>query len=254
MGEAMAKFTREEIVEKVKKLLKLSGSSNTNEAASAAAKAQELMDRFEIEIAALQSESPKDTIIKENIEEHNDFEQGGRIERWRGFILNALCKTNHCSTYILREKYEKTSFRVIGRKTDIQTVRYMYNSLIQVVEDLSFHYRGSGRKFIASYKAGAASAIANKIIISKEQTKAMVYQEASQQGTQALMRVDNAMAILKQKDFEMEEYLRNLNLNLKRTQARISNSSGFSTGYQDGQGVNIGNNSRQLHAGKNQLT
>lgn len=247
--------TRDNVVEKIKKLLKLSESTNPNEAASAAAKAQELMDRFEIETAALQNAATPDLSSKELIEEFNDFEQGGRIETWRGYILNSLCETNHCKTYKMRQKHENTYFRVIGKKTDVQTVRYMYACLIQVVEKLSFQHRGGGRRFIASYKAGAASAIANKILESKEKTKASVYQEASQQGAHALMRIDNAMAVLKQKDNEMQKYLEDLNIKAKRgVGARVTHASGYHAGYQDGKNVNIGNNSKQLNAGKNQLT
>jgi hypothetical protein len=225
-------FSRDEIVEKVKKLLKLAESSNIN-------------DRFEIEAASLQAESPTKQ-IREPIEEFSDFETGGRIENWRHVLLHVLCETNSCKTFKRRRDGLSKLF-VIGRNVDVQTVRYMYRAMANIVESLSAMQQGRGRGYIASYKVGASSAICAKITESKEQTKKAIYLEASQIGTQALIRVDNAVAARKRRDTDLSAHMDALNLNLKKGgQTRISSNNGFNQGYADGQRANIGDKSRQL--------
>lgn len=247
-------FTRDDITAKIKKLLKLAESSNVNEAAAAAAKAQELMDRFEIEAAVLAETTP-DTAPAEPVETFGDFDSGGRVESWRSALLHALCMANACKAYRYRARaIRQTSLKVIGRRTDVQTVRYMYQAMVSLVEGLADAQRGRGRGFIASFKMGAAHAICARIKESKEETRRAVYQEAAQAGTQALMRVDNAMSVLKERQDAIQRYMASTNLRLKNGAAsRVGNSSGYSQGYAAGKAANIGGSARPLPAGKQAL-
>lgn len=242
---------RDEVISKIQKLLRLAESSNVHEAASAAAKAQELMDRFEIEAASLSTASaPANNEPVETV----DFDSSGRLENWRGSLLATLCSTNGCKAYKTR-LYDgggkETVLRVIGRKTDSQTVRYMYQALVQVVEGLAMGQRGNGRQFIASFKSGAAAAICERIRASKEATKRAVYAEAAQEGGMALMRVDNAVATLKARDAALERYMEEQNLRLRKgSGGRVTDHSGYHSGYRAGQAANIGGGHAQLGAGR----
>lgn len=243
---------RDDVITKIKKLLKLAESSNVNEAASAAAMAQSLMDRFEIEAACLEAEAPKAENM-EPVETFGEFETGGRVENWRGNLLNALATANGCQCYKTRVVGRQTDLRVIGRKTDAQTVRYLYAAMAAVVEGLALGQRGEGRQFIASFKAGAASTIAQRIRDAKEATKAAVYQEAAQAGTSALMRVDNAVAVLAARDAALRRFVAGMNLR-GGGKARVSHGDGYRAGQEAGRTANIGSGARPLGGGRTQLS
>lgn len=245
----MANYTREEITEKIKKLLTLAESSNVHEASLAAARAQELMDRYEIELSSLNPVSPQ----SEPIEQHSDFFMAGRIENWRGMLLNSLCDANTCKVWKRRMKYENTLLVVAGTKTNVQTVRYMFNALSRVVEQLSLQHRGGGKSFIASFKVGAATAICHKIYASKEATRKAMYQEASTQGAQALMRIDGALAVIKEREKELQKFLDGIGLNIGKGKSMpIRNRNGFASGMQAGEKVDIGG-SKGLTSGAKRL-
>lgn len=245
----MSGYTREEITEKIKKLLKLAESTNIHEASLAAARAQELMDRYEIELSTLNPVAP----ASEPIEQHSDFFVSGRIEHWRGMLLNSLCDANTCKVWKKRFKYENTLLMVAGTKTNVQTVRYMFNALTRVVEQLAFQQRGNGKSFIASFKVGATTAICRKIQESKEATRKAMYQEASTQGTQALMRIDGAMLVIKEREKELQKYLDDVGLNIgKSKHVKIRNGNGFDKGMKEGGKVDIGSG-KGLSSGANRL-
>ena len=56
---------REKILKKIENLLALAGNNpSENEAIAAALKAQELMAKYNIELADIEGETPKDNIVK----------------------------------------------------------------------------------------------------------------------------------------------------------------------------------------------
>jgi hypothetical protein len=243
---------RDDVITKIKKLLKLAESSNVNEAATAASMAQSLMDRFEIEAACLEAEAPK-TEPSEPVETFGEFESGGRVENWRGNLLNAIAMANGCQCYKTRMLGRQTELRVIGRKTDAQTVRYLYAAMASLVEGLAHSQRGAGRQFIASFKAGAAAAIAGRIREAKATTKAAVYQEAAQAGTAALMRIDNAVAVMKERDMALRMFVERMHLR-SGGKTRVSHGDGYRAGQAAGMQANIGSGARPLGGGRSQLT
>src|SRR6266446_4339831 len=92
-----------EALDKVRKLLRLATSANTNEAAAAAAKAQELIDRYQL-TAALLTLDAATSISEEPIE---DFAAKGaplddrpRIGRWTSWLASRIAYYNGAKVYI----------------------------------------------------------------------------------------------------------------------------------------------------------
>lgn len=147
------------ILDKIRKLLALSAkSSNANEAAVAAAAAQRLMTEHQIAEAELESgdrhehatlsDDPLDTF-------------GGRSVVWKEVLSSQLCEMHGCK--IWREtRWEKGSvvkrMRVVGRPSDVGSVRYLYAWLTSEITRLvERNGRGRGKAYAFSYRAGAVN-------------------------------------------------------------------------------------------------
>lgn len=121
------------ILEKIKKLFALSGSSNPNEAASAAAKAQALLMQHNLTMVHLEA-------IPEEDEYRCAFiDTGTRI--WSRSLLNALALTNFCVLV-----YDRPMKRcaLIGKKTDREVVVVLYHSLLTQLQNMvTITYRES---------------------------------------------------------------------------------------------------------------
>ena len=100
----MAMTDHATILDKVRKCLRLSQSSNANEAALAAATAQRLIDDYELHTAVLALDA--DTLEPE--EPIYDFGDRGapldadRPARWAGSLAAAIARANACIVYTSR--------------------------------------------------------------------------------------------------------------------------------------------------------
>lgn len=78
---------------------------------------------------------------------------------------------------------------------------------------------------------------------------------AAAQGGCALIRVDNAVAVLNQRSKAVQDYMAAINLRLrsKGARARVSSGSGYHAGFEAGQQANIGSGARPLGAARPSL-
>jgi len=134
-GKAM---TYEEALQKAVKLLRLSQSSNPNEAALAAGKAQEIIDRYNIESVALDMASGDKPQPDEPIKDFgfDPLDAGTKkISTWSWRLFTVISRGNGCKGYLTRNK--GGGIAIVGRPSDVQTVRYFYAWLKQEVERLA---------------------------------------------------------------------------------------------------------------------
>lgn len=112
------------IVDRIRKLMQLSHSTNVHEAAQAAGLAQRLMLEHKIEMADLSLNSNEKRLPEEVTEEALEGGQGksARAIRWRISLGSRIAKAFNCKTYFR----SSTDFiGIMGCKSDVQTCQYL---------------------------------------------------------------------------------------------------------------------------------
>jgi len=223
----------DEAIQKVAKLLRLSQSPNPNEAALAASKAQEIIDRFKIESTALNYAANGDAQPDEPIQDFasDPLDAGaGKISSWSWRLFLALGKANGVKGYSSR----LGGIAIVGRASDVSTVRYLYAWLKREVERLAkADCRGHGRTWANNYRIGVVETVAQRLAAQTKQTQQDVVAEiqARQQAEEvkklALVRVQMAIANIQKREAEAQSWM-DVHLNLRKCSAsrtRFDNSA-----------------------------
>lgn len=224
-------ISTKEIIEKVQKLLSLSKSSNANEAAAAAAKANELLDKHRLSLADLETSIEEDVEVAE--EDNEYLYQTGRTTPWKVELANVL--TEHYGVIYYNEVAWKngrhfTQYRMVGRPSDMSIVKYMYAWLSMEVERLSKQEaKGKGRVYVGSYQKGFVAGVASQLRLSRIEIR----KEAS---SSALVKIDA-------RGSEAEAMLQKLHPKLKYVEDKSSvqiNYHAFGLGKKRGEEIHLG--------------
>ena len=171
------------VIEKVNKLLSLSKSSNANEAAVAAAMANKLIDQYRLSESDL-SQDQDDPLVQDD----GFLYETGRIVRWKSTLAYVLSKHYGCALFnslILVNGRKASRYKLIGRKSDIEITKYMFNWLLLECQRLvKQEAYGNGKIFAQSYCAGFVEGIKTQLKSSREE----VSQQANQQ---AISRINS---------------------------------------------------------------
>ena len=156
------------VIDKVNKLLALSKSNNANEAAVAAATANKLIDQYRLSQADL-SQDHEDSLI----EDSDYLYETGRIVRWKSHLSYVLAKHYGCALFNqlhLVNGRKASKYKLIGRKSDIEITKYMYNWLVMECQRLvKQEAYGNGKIFAQSYSAGFVAGVAEQLKSSREE-------------------------------------------------------------------------------------
>lgn len=180
----------DKIVERIRKLLALSKSTNRHEAATAAARAAELMAKHQIAEAAL-ADTTADAIG------HEVIDRNKVSVYWKGILACGIAKGFGCAMYWRRGVDSKTV--VVGRPSDIAAVKYMYAYLAKEVRRLadedyaraqSFgdRRRANARAYKNAFRRGAVEIIARRL--ERQRQESMASARAVRENKQALARID----------------------------------------------------------------
>lgn len=203
----------EAAVDRVRKLLALSESSNANEAAAAAAAAQRLMEQHGIDAAMLDTEDEPD----EPVAEHHIGDEGKRVATWRNALAYALARANGCKSILRKQQRGPTKLVLIGRASDAAVVRYMYRYLTNEIDRLceaEARSRGrAGKTWRTNFRVGAVDVITRRLDEAKRQARQERRMQAG--GGVALARVDEAIAKLDQRLTDAERWAQH-NLRLRK--------------------------------------
>lgn len=165
-----------EALEKAKKLLRLSQSSNPHEAALAASRAQEIIDRFKIEKFTLEFEDDKTAPAPDEPIRNfagDPLDNSGRSETWKIRLAQTIAAQNQCKLYLSR------GICIIGRPSDATAVRYLFAWLSREIERLAQdHCAGYGRNYFNNFRIGAAETVALRLREQAEATRQAVRAEA----------------------------------------------------------------------------
>lgn len=241
--------TNAETLEKIKKLLRLAQSDNEHEAALAAAKAQELMDRHQIEQAMLSLDGVAEEEDEEDIVHFSDREDalddfGSKTVTWKGSLGMNIAEHNACTVYYASHQVyggpETKRLVIVGRPTDVATVRYLYAYCVREIERFVLERGvGHGRTWYNNYRMGIVSAIGTTLRKQREAMRKGIQKEARARGGAAIVKVSSAIAKVDAKQRELETWVKR-NLRLRHTSASYtSNRSAFDAGLKDGATINM---------------
>lgn len=224
--------THTNIIDKVRKLLALSTSSNANEAAAAAAKANDLIDKYRLSQFDLEAE----TKVEEPIEQDDSYlYETGRITIWRHLLLNTLTKfygVAHYNDVDFSAGRKVSRMRMVGRKSDMEICRYIFAYLSLECERLSkSEAKGKGKVFVASYQEGFVEGVKEQLKISREEVKKTATTSSS-----ALIKLDERFEEAKKGMYDLIPYLRSA----KSTSSRQLNGDAFGQGKERGKSIHLG--------------
>lgn len=117
------------VVERIKRLLALTTSTNPNEAALAASKAQELLFRHNLSMAMVEAATERGSANYVN----DRFDSGGWMH-WRRRLLAVVARNNFCRGV----SYEGTrEVGVVGESHNVTVVKHLYAFLIREIMRLA---------------------------------------------------------------------------------------------------------------------
>jgi type II secretory pathway pseudopilin PulG len=218
------------VIEKVQKLLSLSKSNNANEAAAAAAAANKLIDQYRLSTADLEVEGQTDDPLELD---GGYVYESGKVTTWKLILLNQL--TSHYGLYVYNDNTYATGrkvsrFRLVGRKSDIAVVRYMFAWLVMECQRLAdAEAKGMGRIFVASYCEGFVKGVSEQLNLSREAVK----KEAT---ISSIIKIDS-------RKMEATNYAHQLVKGLhtqKGSSARRVNYSAYNAGKTRGENIHLG--------------
>lgn len=246
-------MTHEEAVSKAAKLLRLATSDNPNEAALAAAKAQEIIDRFKLNADALNGEPKADEPDEpiRNFENPLDGNPYGKASTWRLRLASALARANQCRVWT-----RGGAAMLVGRPSDAEAVRYLFAYLANEVDGLAKRdAAGNGKAWANNFRLGAVEAIQAKLVEQKKSTQESVKAEASARGGgSAIVLVERAIQKIDAKDAATETWVKE-NLQLRpRGATRTSYDSGArEAGRKAGREIRLGSARGGLTSGARAL-
>ena len=241
----------EDVIEKVRKLLALSKSSNVNEAANAAKMAQKLMAKHAIEEAMLDESDPAED---EDIEDDLlSSMEGSRIASWKSDLGYYVSRANGCRTYHSRQR-RSSRIHIVGRPSDAAKARYMFAYLRNTIDELAkaaSKERGNpGRTWVNSFRRGAASEVGRRMMaaIKEAQEEARELAAATdrvQETSTALVRVNAAIAKVDAKQADAKTWMdTNLNLRTRSASSFTVDSHGYAAGKRAGASIDLSSGGR----------
>ena len=132
--DAIRLMTKEQVVSKVRKLFELSNSSNENEAALAAAKARELLSRYNLSMADLPTDDMKAAVAVTEA----SVGVGRVVRNWVKGLLIHVAYGFDCEHIIRRRHASNPILTFIGTTADaeiaVYTFRFLFGELNRLVD------------------------------------------------------------------------------------------------------------------------
>ncbi|MBI5572514.1 MAG: DUF2786 domain-containing protein [Desulfomonile tiedjei] len=125
-------MTKDEVLAKVRKLFELANSPNENEAALAAAKARELLCRYNLSIADLPTDDMKTTIAATE----KSVAAGKVIRNWVKGLLIHVAQGFECDHVIRRRHGSSPILTFIGTPADAEVAVYTFHFLYRQLDRL----------------------------------------------------------------------------------------------------------------------
>jgi len=232
---------KQKVIAKIKKLLQLadaSKNSDLEEATSAAAKAQALMEKHRIKKAMLHEEEPigwRPLIDK------------GQPATWKLYLVTALTKNNGC--YVVRSQdYEKDNqIHVVGEEADHETIQQLYTYIVNELNKLCILHLLDFRtelgeypdiEYAKSFYLGAVTTVEERLKAACQNARQQELNKAST--IQEKYAVTSALVVIDNKVDKAKDWVKNnLNAEIKNIGLDNTNSTGYSAGKAAGDQINL---------------
>jgi hypothetical protein len=214
-------MNRAQAIEKARKLMALGESDNEHESALAMGRAQALLERFEIELADLGSDTEAEPMVE------GSWRCGGKstMVHWKLQIASALARANGCELF-----YAGPKVTVCGRRADVRRTSKLWGWTTAEIERLSrSRCRGKGSSYANSFKLGAVRTLRDEIKKERDALRAELQGKVT----------ETALVIVDTRRKESDDYMRQKNPHLqsRRSGGRIGSGDGYSAGRSAGAGV-----------------
>ena len=152
----------QKVMQKVVQLRALAARAGTQaEAETAAAQAESLIAKYQIDEASIVSSD-----VAESIEQHDPLWSGKLNETWRGSLCAGLTKIHGCAVVASRTK-GITTYMIAGRKSDVEIVRYLFAWLTVEIERLATSEHGRSNR--TAFRCGAATGVIRAMRAAREE-------------------------------------------------------------------------------------
>lgn len=188
----------EKILDRIRKLLALSTSSNEHEAAQAAAKAAEMMREHDIEEAQLRIDEPEAHDASPIVDEVVDT-LGRKQISWRAALANSCAQSVGAKTFTSWLAGRRVS-KMYGRKSSIQHATYLFQYLtteLARIADAAYAQAETsehGKTWKHSFLHGAVNTVTDRLLADRRAHEARM--KAAEAGTAlAIIRNDDLAVI-----------------------------------------------------------
>lgn len=225
-------MTREQVLNKVRKLLRMTTERGCTEAEArqAAAMAQRLLIAHRLDQAALDvtdREMPQDPQVWAD---PLDASCRTRVSPWRSRLAGAVARANGCAVY-----YSGGQIRIVGTPDNVTATRYIYDFCAREIDRLAKQYSGNGRTWLASWRVGAATGVTEVLREARDNAR----QEAASAGV-ALLVIDNALATIDADRRRATDHMENsMRLVWRRRASGVRNTGARDQGIKDGRTINV---------------
>lgn len=212
---------QEKILEKVRRLFELAKSSNEHESAAAAAKAQELLHKYNLSQHDIPTDEKEPFIeVRLRLKNHS---------HWAGTLLNVLAKAN--GAYVVHTSARYNEYAVLGQKHTIDIVEFSYAQMekrITWLADVAWDIYLGDETSAAMYKDGFARGIIDRL---SDRLKKQVDEQ----------RVESkeSTALVVQHDRELQTYVRSVFPILTYSKINFAASDGYGDGKRAGRFLNV---------------
>jgi hypothetical protein len=246
-------MTTQEAIEKCRKLLKLANCTGATpeEAARAAEMAAAIMARHELDSAAASLAEPEQP--REEVKDFGaDPVDSNRRDTWRGVLLLKVAHLHGCQAY-----RSGAGLCLIGRPSDVATVRYLYSWISAQVEEISGRACvGNGRTYANNFRIGMVETIGRRMTEAKTAAEAQFRTDTATTATgAAIVLASNAIALRAQHLADAVAYGKaNLHLRSASRSSFTTHATAREQGRAAGNRVNLGGNRASMTGGAYKLT
>jgi len=243
----MNENNRSKILETVRRVMEMENSPNEHEAAVAAAKALELLAKYNLtreEILAVES-GRTDNIVEIEI----PYINVSRRQVWMTYLAQAIAESMYCRILLSswNQKYTKPVMWIIGHEHNAKIVEYLYfvlgNRLIELayrrtgeyVEEFKEHFGYSPRNLSGgdhpkswrmSWIKGAVTGIRLQLQTKRQQ----MYNEEARH-LQITVRYEDEVSTWLEETYPK--------MKTQKSQSEISNAQAFWAGKRDGEAIEV---------------
>jgi hypothetical protein len=212
----------DKIIDKIQKLFELANSPNESEAASAMAKAHELLQKYNLSMDAVTEKGEAPGVITE------DFGKADRV--WELTLVNAIAKANYCGMFRFSTfTHYGPSGRIIfdyhmvlvGKEHNVTAVKVMAEYIIGAIDKGAKRMYGKGKSLIASYKVGFANAVESRLYEMRKKD----------------METSDCRDLVVVADAEVKDYFAKAKMGKYNAKTTTSNVAGYAAGALDGRNL-----------------